>query len=310
MISKAKYALLVASAAQLQAGKGKNPTPAQIVFAKRKVDRHLRAPSSRLPASSSLGSWSSWWRKVKNLATSAARAAVRAAPAAGRFAKKSAPIILPVAAGAIASPFLIKLIQSVSKGKEARKAAATKPPPPLPKKVVVAEFEKAPPPEENLADILGAVDPYFNIAKKALELKNSISALKKVTESPPAVPDVSFAQVAESLVTPEQQEAVATEMKAIEDAQTEAMMDGCFGDELEAIEQAGSSEMGAFIRKQKVVPVKIYRAAVWQKATKIANGKKPKSKEIFVAEKIVKDRLGKHGIKIIVPGGRPARVTR
>lgn len=119
--TKVERMLLIASAAQLIAGPRRNPTRAQLATATETVDRKI--------SSSTLSGWTSmggFWDKVKSLGRSSGNAAVRAAG----FAARNPQIVLPLAAGMIASPFLIKAISEASKTSQAKEEAATSPPPP------------------------------------------------------------------------------------------------------------------------------------------------------------------------------------
>lgn len=131
--------LLIAAAAQLLAGPGKNPTRAQLAAATRGVDRKLAGTSTS-------GNWSSgsFWSKVANLAKQSGGAAVRAAPAAAKWVGKNPQIILPIAAGAVASPFLLTAITAAAKSKQAMSEATASPPPPPEGETVTAVAPAAP----------------------------------------------------------------------------------------------------------------------------------------------------------------------
>lgn len=141
-VSRVERMLLIASAAQLLAGPGKNPTRAQLVAATRGVNRKL--------ASGVSGSWESgsFWKKVGRVAKQAGRAAVRAAPAAAKWAGRNPHIVLPLATGALASPFLIKAITAASKTPQAQQEAAEAPPPPPQGQGEMTVTADAPPPAE------------------------------------------------------------------------------------------------------------------------------------------------------------------
>lgn len=141
--------LLVASAAQVFAGPGKNPTKQQLDAAKLAVDRKLKGQ-----ATTSSGSWSSgsFWSKVKNLANGAGQAAVQSVPTLAKWGVKNPQVLLPLATGAVASPFLIKAIMTAASSKQARDEASDRPTPPKSEEnvaVSVPNKETAPPPEES-----------------------------------------------------------------------------------------------------------------------------------------------------------------
>lgn len=123
--------LLIAAAAQLLAGPGKNPTKAQLAKATAGVDQKI---SREVMAGAFVGSSfvGGFWDKVKSLAQSAGGAAVRAAPAAIGFVSKNPQIVLPLVAGAVASPFLISAISAASKSPQAVEEKAAKKPKDLP----------------------------------------------------------------------------------------------------------------------------------------------------------------------------------
>lgn len=123
--------LLIAAAAQLLAGPGKNPTKQQLAKATAGVDRKI---SREIMAGAFVGSSfvGGFWDKVKGLAKSAGGAAVRAAPAAVGFVSKNPQIVLPLVAGAVASPFLISAISAASKSSQAVEEKAEKKPKNLP----------------------------------------------------------------------------------------------------------------------------------------------------------------------------------
>lgn len=307
-VTPAEYMLLVAAAAQTLAGAGKNPSPAQVAMARRLVDRKLAGTSSS-------GSWSSgsFWSKVKKIAKQAGNAAVRIAPQAGKFAMKAAPIVLPLAAGAIASPFLIKAITSASSSKQAKQEAVEAPPPPPSGDVVVVTPEQpaegAPTkiePEGGLADILG-VGPYFDVAKKSGELAASIAALQKSTK--------------QHFDKGKQEHADRAALAEAEkmDPEDLAGVYCCGEEEAELACMGGSAEMAALARRGnrrlfsttgEGVPINNYRAAIWQRAAKLSGGNTPSTKAIFAAEKSVKRDLAKNGLQVVIPGARPARETR
>lgn len=137
--TKVERMLLIAAAAQLLAGPGKNPTREQLAIAKRGVDRKLAGTSTS-------GSWSSgsFWSKVTSLAKQSGGAAVRAAPAAAKWAAQNPQILLPIAAGAVASPFLISAITAAAKSKQALSEATASPPPPPEGETVTAVAPTAP----------------------------------------------------------------------------------------------------------------------------------------------------------------------
>lgn len=145
-VSRVERMLLIASAAQLLAGPGKNPTKAQLAAATRGVNRKL--------ASGMSGSWESgsFWKKVSRMAKQAGTAAVRAAPAAAKWAAKNPHIVLPIATGAIASPFLIKAITAAAKSPQAQQEAAEAPPPPPEGEVMVKTADALQPEGEGEQD--------------------------------------------------------------------------------------------------------------------------------------------------------------
>lgn len=129
--------LLIAAAAQVLAGPGKNPTKAQLAKAKAGVDQKIKREvmAGAFVGSSFVGGF---WDKVKTLAKTAGSAAVRAAPAAVGFVSKNPQIVLPVVAGAIASPFLISAISAASKSSQAVEEKSEKKPKDLPPGETVA----------------------------------------------------------------------------------------------------------------------------------------------------------------------------
>jgi hypothetical protein len=342
-VTPAEYMLLVAAAAQTLAGAGKNPKPAQVVLARKLVDKKLAGGST------SSGSWSSggFWSKVSKLAKQAGNAAVRLAPQAGKMLKSAAPIILPLAAGAIASPFLIKAISAASSSKQAKREAATAPPPPPTGDVVVvtetpaaegtppAEGSDAPAagqPEGGLADIIGFA-PYFEVVKKGGDLVASLATLKKSTKqhfehgkdvhavatAPDDVDDADEQEVAGAFCCGEEEAALAcmggsAEMSALRRRSSSSgpYADGWmrrWGSALRSKRMMAAARRGSSSGAEGI-PIDNYRAAIWQRASKLSGGGTPTTKAIFAAEKSVKSDLAKNGLRVVIPGARPARETR
>ena len=95
-------------------------------------------------------------------------------------------------------------------------------------------------------------------------------------------------------------------------------------DELEALTMSGSSadaeyaarmlaEMlpgSAFAPERSVIPHETFRAAVWQRAVKLCRGGRPTTRCLAAAEKSVRRDMKRGGLRVGIPGGRPARVTR
>jgi hypothetical protein len=249
--TKVERMLLIAAAAQLIAGPGKNPTREQLAAAKRGVDRKLAGTSAS-------GSWSSgsFWNKVTSLAKQAGGAAVRAAPAATKWVGKNPQIFLPIATGAIASPFLISAITAASKSKQAATEAASSPPPP---------------PE---GEVVAAVAP-------------------STSDAPP--------------------EAEESESMGLWQGWDENRMHGELSEEEIALgECGGASERAALMRTHSVLEGAIshdaYRASVLHNARRLAGGS-PQTKDIFKAEKMVKNKLNRSGISVQIPGASPGRRT-
>jgi hypothetical protein len=252
--------LLIAAAAQLLAGPGKNPTRSQLAAATRGVDRKLAG------ATTTSGTWSSgsFWSKVSSLAKQSGGAAVRAAPAAAMFISKNPQIVLPIAAGLVASPFLISAITAASKSKQALSEAQTSPPPP--------------PAEGSVAAVAPETSP----------------------EAPP--------------------EDGAMSMGLRQGWDETSHVHGMFGsscageEEIALAMEGGRAERAAFRRTRKgsmmggEISHDGYRAAVLRQANRLAKGQ-PQTKHLFLAEKMVKGKLGRHGIRINVPGAAPGRRT-
>lgn len=254
--TKVERMLLIAAAAQLLAGPGKNPTRAQLATATRGVDRKLASTSTS-------GSWSSggFWSKVANLAKASGGAAVRAAPAAAKWVGKNPQIILPLAAGAVASPFLISAITAASKSKQAMDEATSSPPPAPEGETVKAVAPSAP-------------------AEAPEEASMSMGLHQGWDES---------SRVHGSSCAGEEEVALAMEGGRCERAAFRRTH--------------GGSVMGEEISHDA------YRASVIHNARRLAGGRAPETKHIFMAEKMVKGTLGRRGIAINVPGAAPGRRT-
>lgn len=86
-------------------------------------------------------------------------------------------------------------------------------------------------------------------------------------------------------------------------------------DEREIAMQGGAAELGAMRRmgccgmSGGSIPQPSYRAGIWQRAAKLAGGKTPGPREIFMAQRSVDRDLGRRGIAISIPGARPGRRT-
>lgn len=58
------------------------------------------------------------------------------------------------------------------------------------------------------------------------------------------------------------------------------------------------------------VPPEVFQISVIQRANKLARGRKPSTKDIFVAHQSVKKDMERAGARISIPHARPGRVTR
>lgn len=85
-----------------------------------------------------------------------------------------------------------------------------------------------------------------------------------------------------------------------------------WGDEFEAGMLAGGLEEDAVKRVSGMggVPAEVYRAGVWQRAVKMAGGRRPDARTLMLAQTSVNRDLGRRGVGISIPGARPGRVTR
>jgi len=57
------------------------------------------------------------------------------------------------------------------------------------------------------------------------------------------------------------------------------------------------------------VPHDVYRAAIWQKASRLAGGGRPQTSDLARAKLEVDARLGRRGARIAIPGAKPGRRT-
>ena len=97
-----------------------------------------------------------------------------------------------------------------------------------------------------------------------------------------------------------------------------AAMRGRLGEEEIALaREGGTSERGALKRRLGIgsfvgagLDQDTYRVLVWKQALKLSNGKRPGTKQMFEAKKMIDAALGKKSVSIFIPGGKPGRVTR
>ncbi len=93
------------------------------------------------------------------------------------------------------------------------------------------------------------------------------------------------------------------------------------GEESRALACEGSAESGAIARSTTPyyfpsfatagsVPPDVYRAAVLRNARRLARGKTPETKHIFMSQRTIDRAMGMRGVKLQIPGAAPGRVTR
>lgn len=124
----------------------------------------------------------------------------------------------------------------------------------------------------------------------------------------------------ESQPEPQAEEQPASEQENAQHVLGEGMFQAFDQDLQEVMTHSGGAEANAMrrfgggIRRKRVavsgMPQPMYRAAVWQRAAKLAHGKPPGPREIFVAQRSVDKDLHRRGVSISIPGARPGRVTR
>jgi hypothetical protein len=89
-------------------------------------------------------------------------------------------------------------------------------------------------------------------------------------------------------------------------------------DEMEAARSAGGAEraymqrlrMGELLGQTVVIPHSTYRSAILQRAKKLSGSEAPSTIDFARAQKSVRRDMSKNGLRIGIPGSRPARVTR
>lgn len=129
------------------------------------------------------------------------------------------------------------------------------------------------------------------------------------------------APMAMQLLKKAQQQHAASEESAPEEHGEDSLQSlaGCCGEEeLELARSGGLAERQSLQRRRgrvstlgsEAIPHEMYRAAVWQRAKKMAGGGVPQAKHVFQAQRTVDRDLQRKGTSIRIPGARPGRVTR